>query len=59
VVVGAKNWITPPYEFDKYFFPQKEWILDAIHQQILPLPGYVPAYQHSEAAQIYRAKLGV
>ncbi|MBE6996374.1 MAG: dehydrogenase [Ruminococcaceae bacterium] len=59
VVVGAKNWITPPYEFDKYFFPQKEWILDAIHQQILPLPGYVPAYQHTEAAQMYRAKLGV
>jgi len=59
VVVGAKNWITPPYEFDKYFFPQKEWILDAIHQQILPLSGYEPAYQHSEAAQMYRSKLGV
>ena len=31
VVVGAKNWITPAFEFDHEFFPQPEWILDAIH----------------------------
>ena len=59
VVVGARNWITPPYEFDKYFFPQKEWMLDAIHQQIVPLPGYVPAGGCTEAEQIRRAKKGV
>ena len=39
VVVGARNWITPPFEFDKYFFPQKEWIIDAIHEKLVPLPG--------------------
>lgn len=59
VVVGARNWITPPYEFDKYFFPQKEWMLDAIHQQIIPLPGYVPAGGCTESEQIRRAKKGV
>ena len=59
VVVGAKNWITPPFEFDHYFFPQASWILDAIHQQILPLPGYVPGQSWTEAEQIRKAKLGV
>ena len=59
VVVGARNWITPPYEFDHYFFPQESWILDAIHQQILPLPGYVPSQSRTEAELLRRAKLGV
>jgi len=59
VVVGARNWTTPPFEFDSYFFPQKEWMLDAIHQQIIPLPGYVPAGGCTESEQIRRAKKGV
>ena len=58
-VVGAKNWITPPFEFDHYFFPQASWILDAVHQQILPLPGYVPGQSWTEAELLRRAKLGV
>ncbi len=58
-VVGARNWITPPYEFDHYFFPQESWILDAIHQQILPLPGYVPSQSRTETELLRRAKLGV
>jgi 2-oxoisovalerate dehydrogenase E1 component len=29
VVVGARNWITPPAELEDMFFPTKEWILDA------------------------------
>ena len=58
-VVGARNWITPPYEFDHYFFPQESWILDAIHQQILPLPGYVPSQSRTETEILRRAKLGV
>jgi 2-oxoisovalerate dehydrogenase E1 component len=40
-VVGARNWITPPVEMEESFFPQKEWLLDAIHERILPLPGHV------------------
>ena len=59
VVVGAKNWITPPYEFDAYFFPQDTWILDAIHQQIQPLAGYEPGQDFSEAEKVRAAKLGV
>ncbi|MCL2343391.1 MAG: dehydrogenase, partial [Firmicutes bacterium] len=59
MVVGAKNWITPPYEFDDVFFPQPHWILDAVHQKILPLPGYVPKESFTEAEQMRRARLGV
>ena len=59
VVVGARNWITPPFEFDEYFFPQKEWILDAIHEKILPLPGYVSETGTTQAEKLRRLKAGV
>ena len=39
-VVGARNWITPPAELEDAFFPQQEWIIDTIHERILPLPGH-------------------
>ena len=39
-VVGARNWITPPAEMEEAFFPQMEWIIDTIHERILPLPGH-------------------
>ncbi len=41
VVVGARNWITPPAELEESFFPQAGWLIDAVHERILPLPGYV------------------
>ena len=60
VVVGAQNWITPPYEFDADFFPQETWILDAIHEKILPLHGHVPGVSnYTPLEQLRRAKLGV
>ena len=59
VVVGAKNWITPPFEFDEFFFPQPSWILDAVHQKIVPLDGYVPVHSMTDAEQIRAAKGGV
>ena len=60
VVVGAKNWITPPFEFDEFFFPQASWILDAIHEKLVPLAGHT-AEKNScdEAETIRRAKAGV
>ena len=39
-VVGSRNWITPPAELEDGFFPQKEWIIDTLHERILPLPGH-------------------
>ncbi|MDA0322448.1 MAG: thiamine pyrophosphate-dependent enzyme [Verrucomicrobia bacterium] len=40
VVVGSRNWITPAAEMEDAFFPQANWILDAIHERIIPLPGH-------------------
>jgi 2-oxoisovalerate dehydrogenase E1 component len=40
VVLGAKNWITPPDEIEDSFFPFPADMLDAIHEHILPLKGY-------------------
>ncbi|MBE7010176.1 MAG: dehydrogenase [Ruminococcaceae bacterium] len=59
VVVGAQNWITPCYELDAAFFPQKDWIIDAVHEKILPLPGYVAKNNFTETEQIRKNKLGV
>ena len=59
VVVGARNWITPPYEFDEFFFPQASWIIDAIHEKLIPLNGHVVKDGCTEAEAIRRAKKGV
>jgi len=40
VVIGSRNWITPAFEMEEHFFPQPEWIIDAIHQKIMPLEGH-------------------
>ncbi len=59
VVIGAKNWITPPFEFDEFFFPQASWILDAIHEKLVPLNGYTVKNGCSVEEAIRRAKEGV
>jgi 2-oxoisovalerate dehydrogenase E1 component len=41
VVVGSRNWIIPAHEMENFFFPQPEWIIDAIHEKIIPLKGHV------------------
>ena len=59
VVVGARNWITPPFEFDEFFFPQAGWIIDAIHEKLVPLPGHVVENGCTEAESYRRSKEGV
>ncbi len=59
VVVGARNWITPPFEFDEFFFPQADWIIDAIHEKLVPLPNHVVENGCTEAEAYRRAKQGV
>ncbi len=39
-VVGSRNWITPAAEMEELYFPQKEWIVDTVHERILPLKGH-------------------
>ena len=59
VTVGARNWITPSYELEKDFFPQADWIIDAIHQKIMPLQGHVPVNNFTETEQMERSKQGI
>ena len=58
-VVGARNWITPAAELEEMFFPQTEWILDAIHERILPLDGHRCSTVQTELDLARRARLGV
>jgi 2-oxoisovalerate dehydrogenase E1 component len=59
VVVGSRNWITPAPELEEMFFPQPAWLLDAVHEQILPLRGYRPAGNRTRGELLRRARLGV
>ncbi len=59
VVVGARNWITPAAELEAAFFPQKSWLIDAIHERILPLKGYEPATNQTSGELARRARRGV
>jgi 2-oxoisovalerate dehydrogenase E1 component len=59
VVVGSRNWITPAYELEDAFFPQPDWIIDAIHEKILPLKGHIPQHNFTNLQKIKRAKSGI
>jgi 2-oxoisovalerate dehydrogenase E1 component len=59
VALGSRNWITPAAELEATFFPQVSWLLDAIHERILPLGGHEPRTDQTLDALIRRHKLGV
>jgi len=59
VVVGSRNWITPAAELEALFFPQVAWLLDAIHERILPLKGYRSQTNQTLGELQRRARLGV
>ncbi|HDS08000.1 MAG TPA: dehydrogenase, partial [Bacteroides sp.] len=59
VVVGSRNWITPAYELEDYFFPQASWILDAIHERIIPLKNHQTTNNFTTGEKLRRSRLGV
>jgi 2-oxoisovalerate dehydrogenase E1 component len=59
VVLGSRNWITPAPELESLFFPQPAWLLDAIHERILPLKGYQPQTNQTVGELVRRSRLGV
>ena len=59
VVVGSRNWITPAYELEDYFFPQPSWIVDAIHEKIVPLKNHKTTQNFTTGEQLRRSRLGV
>jgi 2-oxoisovalerate dehydrogenase E1 component len=58
-VVGSRNWITPAAEMEQLYFPQVNWIIDAVHERVLPLPGHTPATVQTTGDLLRRNRLGV
>mgnify|MGYP001810413378 FL=1 len=58
-VVGSRNIITPAAEMEEVFFPQTSWILDTIHERVLPLAGHAVTTVQTNAEMLRRNKLGV
>lgn len=59
VVIGSRNWITPAAELESMFFPQPEWLLDAIHERIIPLKDYQPSTNQTKGEASRRLRLGI
>lgn len=59
VVVGSRNWIIPAYELEDYFFPQASWILDAVHERIVPLKNHRTINNFTSGEKLRRSRLGV
>jgi 2-oxoisovalerate dehydrogenase E1 component len=59
VVLGSRNWITPAAELETLFFPQPAWLLDAIHERILPLKGHHPQTNQTLGELARRCRLGI
>ncbi len=59
VVIGSRNWITPAAELETLFFPQPGWLVDAIHERILPLKGHRPQTNQSLGEVHRRDRLGI
>jgi len=59
VVVGSRNWITPAAELEEAFFPQASWLVDAVHERILPLKDHRPSTNQTLGELSRRARLGI
>jgi 2-oxoisovalerate dehydrogenase E1 component len=59
VVVGSRNWIIPAHEMENFFFPQPEWIIDAIHEKIMPLKGHISKTDSSAGKSLKLNREGV
>ncbi|NMA41865.1 MAG: dehydrogenase [Oligosphaeraceae bacterium] len=59
VVIGSNNWISPAAELESKFFPQTSWILDSIHERIMPLKGHATEVNRSLGELERTLKAGV
>jgi len=59
VVVGARNWISPAAELEEDYYPQAGWIIDAIHERVVPLPGHVVKQNYTNGELQRISRLGV
>jgi 2-oxoisovalerate dehydrogenase E1 component len=58
-IVGSRNWISPPAEMEELFFPQPDWLIDAVHEQILPLEGHKVTTVQTNGETLRQYRLGV
>ncbi|MCL2719716.1 MAG: thiamine pyrophosphate-dependent enzyme [Treponema sp.] len=58
-VIGSRNLITPAAEMEHLYFPQIDWIIDAVHERILPLPGYKAVTAQTTGELLRKNRLGV
>ena len=59
VVLGARNWITPPDEVEDAFFPFPSDFLDAVHTHLQPLNGYTVKRRTDTPDLMRRSREGV
>ena len=59
IILGARNWITPPDEVEDAFFPFETDIIDVIHQRLHPLANYQPFKKTDVHEQLRRHRLGI
>jgi len=59
VVLGARNWISPAAEMEEEFFPQPSWLIDLVHERILPLPGHTPTTVQTTGEILRQNRSGV
>ena len=59
VVIGARNWISPAAELEEKYYPQADWIIDAIHERVVPLPGHVVTQNYTNGELQRITRLGV
>ncbi|MCL1981625.1 MAG: hypothetical protein FWG53_00855, partial [Clostridiales bacterium] len=59
VVVSAPNVICPCPELEDFYYPQAGWVLDAIHEKIVPLPGYSAKMNFTNVEKMRRERLGI
>ena len=59
VVLGARNWITPPDEVEDAFFPFPADFLDAIHTHLHPLKGHTVKRRTDTEDLLRRSRDGV
>ncbi len=59
VVLGARNWITPPDEIEDTFFPYPNDFIDTVHEHIMPLKGYSVKRECSNGDMLKRSVEGI
>jgi 2-oxoisovalerate dehydrogenase E1 component len=59
IIIGSRNWITPGAEMEEMFFPQPEWIIDAIHERLHPLPGHKVTTNQTIGEMLRRNRRGI